>query len=80
LNFSATDSSAITLSDPSITNSDLTVSAANRPEQSTICQPLSCNRITVREAAHRLNTSPSKIYRMDRISGPFPIVKIGRRV
>lgn len=37
-------------------------------------------RITVKEAARRLNVSPSKIYRMDRTDGPFPIAKIGWHV
>jgi hypothetical protein len=36
--------------------------------------------ISVKEGAHWLNISPSRIYRMDRCNGPFPIVKIGWRV
>lgn len=36
--------------------------------------------LSVKEAARRLNVSPKEVYRMDRIQGPFPIVKIGWRV
>lgn len=80
MNLSATEFPVIRPSDSSITNGEVTARAANGPEHGTICQPLGCNHITVREAARRLNTSMSRIYRMDRISGPFPIAKIGRRV
>lgn len=36
--------------------------------------------ITVKEAAQRLQASLSKVYRLDRNSGPFPIVKKGWHV
>ena len=43
-------------------------------------QRVSRTHICVREAACRLNMSRSRVYRLDRNNGPFPIVKIGRRV
>jgi hypothetical protein len=53
---------------------------AKRLEQEADHEFLSCNYITVQEAARRLNLHPKRIYRMDRRHGPFPIVKIGWRV
>lgn len=53
---------------------------ANKSEQGSILELLSCNHISVQEAACRLNVSPSRIYRMDRSNGPFPIFKSGWRV
>src|SRR5260370_34807503 len=38
-----------------------------------------CNHITVKESARRLGVSPGRIYRMNRIDGPFPIFKSGWR-
>ena len=36
------------------------------------------NRLTAKEAAHRLGVSLSTIYRIDRVHGPFAFIIIGR--
>ena len=52
-----------------------------REHESSSCHEFpSCNYISVKEAARRLNRSPNTIYRVNRTGGPFPIVKDGRRV
>jgi hypothetical protein len=54
--------------------------AANELEQGYSRHLSKRAHLSVKEAAQRLNISPSRIYRMDRSSGAFPIVKIGWRV
>lgn len=52
----------------------------NLPSSPTTSTGTAAEFVSVREAATVLRVSPSSVYRIDRLAGPFKVIKRGRRV
>jgi hypothetical protein len=80
MNLIASQSPALPQCDSSAVNGEALAGAVNEHDQRPLRPFLVCNYITAEEAGCLVNMSRSRVYRLDRNNGPFPIVKIGRRV